>query len=531
VLKKIQAQAHERAALVEERARAVRSSPATPSSSSKPREAIERSWQTLAAEKVEQKSDGATGGNWQVAGQEERELGNGGLRRYILFVDELRTPMRPDVAPAETDCEIFAGNLPVTEYTPSQLRKWLEHYGAIADICLLTENETGEHSGYAYIRFQHHADAAKFIEKHVESITANWSESERLLKGQDGVYRSDVDASFDQIVGTADAKDLWMLSEKRRAGDNWSPRSQFKQLHFSVMCSAEQFKSLRSLLVSALAAFHEEAAAGLDTPDEKPGALDDRLKASVAKVPQVLSLEVIEDQMQKIRQVLACFAHGQPNLADFEELYEGFSNNLQFFYEALTRYGNAHQLAPALGTKINAFWEEVSSLREKIDSLTPASEPFNADSFTSGIGSQQLSAGRAEADITASATSTATASWTTTTATATSASTTRTTTLQAPSGAGVGKGVSQWRGATLGRFGKGGGSASQGRGGPSWYNWWPDPAGWAPTAWGPAGKGYHPAAGVAPQWGPNQGMGSPSQWDVAPASGSARFVRPPSRGY
>lgn len=180
-----------------------------------------------------------------VDGHEQRTLycsaaGTGGgqqnaRERRVLYVDELPMTMRPQTAAHPGDREVFLTNLPVEHYSRDQIWEWFKDFGAIEDLNLLGA------SGNCYVRYAQHDAAAAWIGTQEAGVTANWSESERLLRGVNGAYGVEAASVFDQVRGFCQVV-------------HGQPNEQ--QLHFIQDCTEAEFTSLRESLASTLSSFH-----------------------------------------------------------------------------------------------------------------------------------------------------------------------------------------------------------------------------------------------------------------------------------
>lgn len=179
----------------------------------------------------------------------------GEARRWTLFIDELPMLSRPEVEPAERDCEVFLTGLPVQDYSKEDLFEWFKQTGKIVDLNLLN-GTNGRPNGCCYIRYEEHDQAAGWVGVEEFGVTAVWSESERLLQRAQSAYGSDAHCVLEMVVATAEVQDVWMLSEAQ-AHDTWAPKPSGKQLHFSVCCDEQHLESLKRALAEALASFHE----------------------------------------------------------------------------------------------------------------------------------------------------------------------------------------------------------------------------------------------------------------------------------
>eukprot|EP00931_Biecheleriopsis_adriatica_P055866 TRINITY_DN3310_c0_g3_i1.p1 TRINITY_DN3310_c0_g3~~TRINITY_DN3310_c0_g3_i1.p1 ORF type:complete len:1201 (-),score=285.64 TRINITY_DN3310_c0_g3_i1:56-3658(-) len=188
-----------------------------------------------------------------------------------IFVDELDMSCRPSAAPSKQDREVFMKNLPVQDgndcLPEADIRGWLEGFGKVEDMHLLRKVEGGP-SGQGYVRFREHEGAVECIKAHADvedelDVSADWSESERVLQGASSIYGYDVhkgltDSVLETVKKAAKVKTLWMLSESRPSSGPKAPKVQGKQLHFISECSDQEFEELKSQLQKVLGDLHQE---------------------------------------------------------------------------------------------------------------------------------------------------------------------------------------------------------------------------------------------------------------------------------
>lgn len=104
----------------------------------------------------------------QGAHAEEGDIENGDLTAYlqegggpiVFYVDELQLATGD---PGPGDTEIFLRDLPLEDYTETQLREWLDDFGAVNDVIFLRDPITKELSGRGYVRFASHEEAAGLL--------------------------------------------------------------------------------------------------------------------------------------------------------------------------------------------------------------------------------------------------------------------------------------------------------------------------------------------------------------------------------
>jgi len=186
----------------------------------------------------------------------------------LFFIDELEMRSRPDVAPSQSDREVFLQSLPVRDCTEEQIRAWLEGFGQVEEVQLLQDAQTGAPGGKGYVRFLSHEEAAACVEAQTSvadaeegDVVAHWSESERAVQRGRSVYRADVHSVFapralDALRRGSKARNLWLYSEDQLPKDPSAPPPEARQLHFVAECTEQQLVDLKSRLAKALEDFH-----------------------------------------------------------------------------------------------------------------------------------------------------------------------------------------------------------------------------------------------------------------------------------
>eukprot|EP00927_Polykrikos_kofoidii_P034513 TRINITY_DN29274_c0_g1_i1.p1 TRINITY_DN29274_c0_g1~~TRINITY_DN29274_c0_g1_i1.p1 ORF type:complete len:1422 (-),score=291.29 TRINITY_DN29274_c0_g1_i1:126-4391(-) len=113
----------------------------------------------------------------------------------VFYVDELQLSQGE---PGVDDKEIFLRDLPLEDYTETQLRQWLDDFGSVNEVIFLKDPATKELSGRGYVRFASHEEAAGLIAAFPQTadddgnVKGSWSLSERILRGTAGPYQADV---------------------------------------------------------------------------------------------------------------------------------------------------------------------------------------------------------------------------------------------------------------------------------------------------------------------------------------------------
>jgi len=116
-------------------------------------------------------------------------------RQFVIYVDELSMPSRPEVQPRLDDHELFVTDIPRKSQSEDGARAWASNFGDVDDVVLLRD-PFQRSTGKAYVRFRSHGDAVKALKGLTGgtdgSKQAWWSESERTLRGTRGPYGLDV---------------------------------------------------------------------------------------------------------------------------------------------------------------------------------------------------------------------------------------------------------------------------------------------------------------------------------------------------
>jgi len=190
-------------------------------------------------------------------------------QRWVLFLDELPMPKRPDASPTARDRELFMTGLPSTIDSEDELRDWLRDWlgtgeQRIQAAHFLRDRTWGSTNGKAYVTFGDHEMAAAFLEQD-GGATSSWSEAERANQRSKSAYGIDIHAAFTEQDGSivqsiktqCGVQDLWALSGTQRPPSGPEvPVQTAQQLHFVAECTAEDFEDVQSALGFALERFH-----------------------------------------------------------------------------------------------------------------------------------------------------------------------------------------------------------------------------------------------------------------------------------
>merc|ERR1712113_1254549 len=172
-----------------------------------------------------------------------------GKHCYIIHIDELSMPHRPQVEPVETDREVWVERAPPDD----ELEEWAQLFGEVEDVYRLPSRRPDTLGERGYVLFKEHEAARKCIEAGI----ALWSESERALAWQ-GAGRHTAkwkhtypESIVARILGSKGAR----INELREScgfrnlfvrGESLSRESISKRLHF-IAEGGKEHGSLRLL--------------------------------------------------------------------------------------------------------------------------------------------------------------------------------------------------------------------------------------------------------------------------------------------
>jgi len=173
----------------------------------------------------------------------------------LVYVDELQLL---DTSPDACDHEVFLRNLPIHDYTTSELYTWLQAFGDVKD--LFFRRDHAGLIGSGYIRYRMHDQAADLVQtllsnsEHSASsrpgvMQASWSLSERMLQESSKGLRTDLCKVLARSFGRLQESKCSALA---LVGDGESSG----RLHFVVWLqerSEEVLSSLHGLLAELLA--------------------------------------------------------------------------------------------------------------------------------------------------------------------------------------------------------------------------------------------------------------------------------------
>lgn len=168
------------------------------------------------------------------------------------------------------------------ECTEDQIREWLEGFGAVEEIFLMSSKSPGgkkELSGKGYVRFMTHKDAADCaaavpsVKEEAEGdVVGTWSESERAMQRHTNVYKSNIAPLFlggpgakgaggglEQMKKLSGVTALFMYANEESSKDEDETKNPLaeKRFRFEAKCTDEQFSNLRAALGRAMMEIHE----------------------------------------------------------------------------------------------------------------------------------------------------------------------------------------------------------------------------------------------------------------------------------
>eukprot|EP00928_Gymnodinium_smaydae_P089567 TRINITY_DN73513_c0_g1_i1.p1 TRINITY_DN73513_c0_g1~~TRINITY_DN73513_c0_g1_i1.p1 ORF type:complete len:893 (-),score=143.39 TRINITY_DN73513_c0_g1_i1:151-2787(-) len=183
---------------------------------------------------------------------------------FLIYIDELAMPSRPEVEPRLNDRELFLPQLSSDVRSEEAVRSWMAMHGDVEEVFLLRDRMLAL-TGRAYVRFRSNVEAVKALKSLRDAggagASAVWSESERALAGCKSSYGVDV---LRRICGAKDSR----LAEIRQAvrasglevgGASMGEQRQTAapQVHFVVRCEHQgQVDECRALLSKGLALAH-----------------------------------------------------------------------------------------------------------------------------------------------------------------------------------------------------------------------------------------------------------------------------------
>jgi len=186
-------------------------------------------------------------------GEEQEALEEARREDFVIHLDELEMPQRPDVKPSPWDREVFIDPLPGDEGS-AELDEFLAEFGKVEDIFAIPSVDQG------YVRFADHSGA----ETCVAARVGRWSESERALAGQlhgtEAVYP---DALIGHLLGRngrclqalmddTNVRQLRLITAPRKTKVSASGR-----VHFVGRATPEQRLDFQLALEVLLASVHE----------------------------------------------------------------------------------------------------------------------------------------------------------------------------------------------------------------------------------------------------------------------------------
>lgn len=169
------------------------------------------------------------------------------LLRYLVCLDELPMPSRPEVEPRLDDRELFL-----------ELRKDIDvrELAEVLELRQLPKEGRLVQQRQAYCRCRSTAEALKLLKS--TPGTAQWSESERACRGVSGVYGLDLfgrlQSRLEEIQTACGAASLSLQRPEPRTGST----EPFQQAVFAICCEqAAQAEECKRVLALELQKLHE----------------------------------------------------------------------------------------------------------------------------------------------------------------------------------------------------------------------------------------------------------------------------------
>lgn len=281
------------------------------------------------------------------------------------------------------DREVFAIDLPVHEASEADMRQWLEaHYGPVEHFNLLRKPGSGALNGRAYITFAQHQAAQSCVSGKQNPFTAQWSESERLLRCGKGVYNQNAMPLFEDLINTLSKAGASLCLA---VGSENHPRGvipgtsvllpPWRQLHFSALCGEQKFGALQAALSDVLSSFHRKlmdptgGQAGAP-PQQAGGNLENaQAPAAEAKSPSNdLTPDILDQHVTQVR--ILCENCNAQNFVGFQPMYDQYSTLLAQFIDKVTQLGDGAPEAPTLQAKVNELWAQLGQLKEKLGAFS-----------------------------------------------------------------------------------------------------------------------------------------------------------------
>lgn len=112
------------------------------------------------------------------------------MRQFVIYLDELSMPARPEAEPRLDDRELFLSEIPRKSLSEDAARTWVSSFGDVEEVLLLKDSML-KATGKAYVKFRSYTEALKALKAMRAMDNAqqvSWSESERALGGTRGAY-------------------------------------------------------------------------------------------------------------------------------------------------------------------------------------------------------------------------------------------------------------------------------------------------------------------------------------------------------
>jgi len=193
------------------------------------------------------------------------------VRQFVLHLDELAMPSRPEAEPRLDDRELFLTELPRTSRTEESATAWAAGFGDVEEVFLLRDPAL-KPTGKAYVRFRSCAEASRALRAICATAAdgaqqASWSESERALRGPRGAYGLAVlrrlagegGARLGEIrEATGLASLVLQTTEEPVPADAKASASSAGRVHFVMQAErASQADECKELLAAELKKVHE----------------------------------------------------------------------------------------------------------------------------------------------------------------------------------------------------------------------------------------------------------------------------------
>jgi len=191
---------------------------------------------------------------------------------FVIYIDELSMPSRPEVEARLDDREVFL-ELPRNALTEDSAKGWLASLGFNAGVeeVVLMKDIKDTPTGKAYVRLKSHPEALKVLSA-VQKTASNgsssqqaaWSESEKVIQGTRGAYGLNMlrrlcgekNSRLEEICQAEGLTSLTVAGCDGKPSDGNS--SGQHQVHFVARCEEQaQADKCKAILSAELAKLHE----------------------------------------------------------------------------------------------------------------------------------------------------------------------------------------------------------------------------------------------------------------------------------